>query len=193
MKYLLIAFLLAMLASSFVARADTLTPEQAAIKTFIKKLYAISFNEFEAATFGAKYKNCEEIVKGKHDPDRQCRLLAEFLVKEAIIRKKGIHQGCMAGVNGYFRYPGLDGMDLSPVECADPPPVLHINTPIVNGDKAMVHVTFPKVTGDNFYYLRKMPEGWRIYKVETRENTGNPERIEESDTVNVFPPEEQSK
>jgi hypothetical protein len=84
-------------------------------------------------------------------------------------------------------------MDLGSANCPPPPPVPYINTPVVNGDKAKVHITFPHNAGDDFYYLRKTPEGWRIYKVETRENTGNPERIEESDTVNVFPPEEQSK
>jgi hypothetical protein len=85
MKKLLIGVMLFMLASSFVARADTLTPEQTAIKLFLKRMYAIGFDEFEAGTFGAKYKKCEEVIKGKYDPERQCELLSEFLVKEAVI------------------------------------------------------------------------------------------------------------
>lgn len=58
-------------------------------------MYAIDPDEFDYATFGAKHKNGEEVVAGKYDPPRQCRLLAEFLAHKAIIKEKGINQPCM--------------------------------------------------------------------------------------------------
>jgi hypothetical protein len=186
MKYLLSAFLLATLVNGCIANAETLKQEQIAIKSLIKKMYAVSFNEFEAATFGAKYKNCEEIVKGKYEPDRQCLLLTEFLVKEAVIKEKGVNQGCMSG----FRYPGLDTMDLSPLECTDPPPTPSINTPIVNGNKATVRVALKENGSHVIYYLRKQPKGWRIYRAESSVNDATLETQGQGDMVYVFPPEE---
>jgi hypothetical protein len=184
MKKLLIGVMLFMLASPLVAQVVTLTPEQNAIKLLIKNMYAIDPDTFEYAEFGGKYKNGEVVVKGKYDPDRQCRLLADFLVKEAIIKNKRAKQGCKSG----FRYPSVDDMELSSATRIEPLPKPRINTPLVDGDKAKVHVEIPNA-GDVFYYLRKMPEGWRIYRVESRENSGNPDHIEKGDMVHVIPPE----
>lgn len=127
MKNLLIAVMMFMLASSLVANAEVLSPQQAEIQLFLKKLYAISFDEFESGTFGAKFKNGTEVVEGKYDPDRQCQLLAKFLVKEAVIENKK-DSGCLTGAYGYFRYPSLDGMDLGSL-AGSPPPAhpLHIS------------------------------------------------------------------
>lgn len=183
MKKIIIAAMLLIIASGVIAQAQTLSTDQAAIKSFIKKMYAIDPDTFEYATFGAKYKNGEEVVKGKYDPDRQCRLLEEFLVKEAIIKEKR-DPTCMAG----FRYPSVDDMELSPATRYAPLPKPHINTPLVDGNKAKVHVEIQNA-GDVFYYLRKEPEGWRIYRVESSENSGNPDHIEEGDMVHVIPPE----
>ena len=189
MKRIFIVLMLLMLVSSLVAQADTLTPEQKAIIVLLKKLYTVSYAELEEDTFGAKYRNCEAVVKGKYDPDRQCVLLAEFLVNEAVIKEKGINQGCMSG----FRYPGADTMDLGPANCSPPPPAPHFNTPVVNGDKAKVHVTFPKVGTNVMYYLVKKSEGWRIYRAESSINEATIETEGQGDMVYVFPPEDQSK
>jgi len=192
MKSIFIALSLVLLTNGCIANAETLTSEQMEITQLIKKLYAVSYLEFDAAVFGAKYEKCKEVVKGKYEPARQCRLLSEFLVKEAIIKEKR-DPTCMTGVGGYFRYPSLDGMDLSPVECADPPPVPHINTPAVNGSKAKVHVTFP-INGTNvMYFLKKQPVGWRIYRIESSENSATIDTMSQGDTVNVFPPDAPSK
>jgi hypothetical protein len=185
MKSSFIALLLVIFTSSSFANAETLTQEQLAIKTLIKNMYAVSYDEFEAAKFGAKYKNCEEIVEGKYDPARQCRLLSQFLVKEAIIKEER-DPTCIAG----FRYPGLDTMDLSPLECVDPPPTPSINTPIVNGSKATVRVALKENGSHVIYYLRKQPEGWRIYRAESSVNDATLETQGQGDMVFVFPPEE---
>lgn len=192
MKRIFISLLVVVLANGCVASADTMSTDEGAIKSLIKRMYAIAPDTFEFGHFGRKYNKCDEVVAGKYEPDRQCKLLAEFLTKEAVVKKKN-DAGCMTGVHGYFRYPGLDSMDLSSTACPPPPPTPFIGTPIVNRDKAVVHVTFPEDTGDDFYYLRKTSEGWRIYRVETRENNGNDDHIEPGDTVNVFPPENPSK
>jgi hypothetical protein len=149
-------------------------------------MYTIDPDTFEYAKFDAKYKNGNKIVAGKRDPERQCKLLTEFLVNEAIIHveTKGVKRACKAG----FRYPSVDEMDLSSATRIAPPPKPYINTPLVDGDKAKVHVEIPNA-GDVFYHLRKMPEGWRIYRVESRENRGNPDHIEKGDMVHVIPPE----
>ena len=117
MRKVVIFLVLLILSISSVAQAEKLTLDQSAVKVLVQKMYKIDPDEFEYATFGAKYKNGEEVVHGEHDPARQCRLLTEFLVKEAIIRKAGINQGSMTG--GYFRYPGLGSEDLSPASRID--------------------------------------------------------------------------
>ena len=167
--------------------ADSLTPDQIEIKTLLKKMYAIDPDTFEFGAFGGKYKNGNIVVKGKYDPKRHCKFLEEFLVKEAVI-KEPKDLLCMTGVDGYFRYPGLDSMDLGSATRVYPLQKPQIKSPVVDGDKAKVYVKL-KGAGDVFYYLRKMPEGWRIYRVEARESGENEDHIELGDTVSIFPPE----
>ncbi|WP_124951945.1 hypothetical protein [Sulfuriferula thiophila] len=196
MKKLFMALMLLIFANSYTAQAETMTPDQTAIVTLLKKMYAIDPDEFDYATFGAKYKNGDEVVAGKYDPPRQCRLLAEFLSKEAIIKEKGINSGCMTGDAGNFRYPGIDDEDLAPLTRLESLPKPHINTPVIQGDKAKVYVIF-KDGRNVFYYLKNLPEGWRIYKVESRTTENWRSDIKEvrerDDIVNVFPPEKSSK
>ena len=174
-------------AGNGTAQENILTAEQIEINLFIKKMYAIDPDTFEFGEFGGKYKNGRVVVEGKFNPKRQCKLLEEFLVKEAVI-KEPKDVGCMTGIGGFFRYPGLDSMDLGSVTRIKPPSQPQIKTPVVDGDKAKVYVKL-KGAGDVFYYLRKMPEGWRIYRVEARESGENEDHIETGDTVFVFPPE----
>lgn len=116
-------------------------------------------------------------------------LLAGFLVNEAVIKEKGINQGCMSG----FRYPGADTMELGSANCSPAPPTPHINTPVVDGNKAKVHVTFPEVGTNVMYYLRKTPDGWRIYRAESSINEATIETEGQGDMVYIFPPEDQFK
>ena len=189
MKKLLFTFALifVQLINSHIVLAELLTPDQIEIKTSLKKMYAIDPDTFEFGRFDAKYKNGEIIVRGKTNSDKQCKLLEDFLVKEAIISVEGVNQGCMTGVHGYFRYPGLDSMDLGAATRTNLPAQPQIKTPKIEGDKAKVYVKIIGA-GDAFYYLRKMPEGWRIYKVEARESGENEDHIETGDTVRIFPP-----
>ena len=187
MKNTIIIVMLFIFAGSGIAHSDSFTKEQTEIKSFINKMYAIDPDTFEFGRFGAKYKNGEVIVRGKYNPDKQCQLLANFLVKEAVIEDKK-DSGCLTGDHGYFRYPGLDGMDLGSATRTETPSQPQIKTPVVDGDKAKVYVKL-KGAGDVFYYLRKLPEGWRIYRVEARESGENEDHIETGDTVFVFPPE----
>ena len=174
-------------AGAGTAHENILTTEQAEINLFIKKMYAIDPDTFEYGEFGGKYKNGSVVVEGKYDPKRQCKLLEEFLVKEAVIKEpKDVL--CMTGVHGHFRYPGLDSMDLGSATRTKSPSQPQIKTPIVDGDKAKVYVKL-EGAGDVFYYLRKMPVGWRIYRVEARESGENEDHIEPGDTVRIFPPE----
>ena len=190
---ILIALLLLLLhlLSSHAVLAETLTSDQIEIKTLIKKMYAIDPDTFEYGEFGGKYKNGKVVAEGKYDPKRQCKLLEEFLIKEAIIVVKGVNQGCMTGVNGFFRYPTFDSMDLGSVTRVDPPPQPKIKSPVVVRDKAKVHVTFPKIGANVMYYLRKQPEGWRIYKIESSNNSATIETMDEreGDSIDIFPPE----
>lgn len=185
MKNCLITIMLAICVNGSIANAEILTPEQSAITSLIRKMYSIDPYEFEAATFGAKFKKSKEIVKGKFDPDRQCRLLAEFFVKEAVIKNKK-DSGCLTG----FRYPSADDEEISPVTRYTPLPTPKINTPVVNGGRAKVHVTFLIGSANVMYYVRKQPEGWRIYRVEYSENSATIDTQEQGDMVYVFPPED---
>lgn len=151
-------------------------------------MYAIDPDSFDNANFGAKTKNGEVIVSGKFDPDRQCRLLADFLVKKAVIKEKK-EPGC---VTNYFRYPAVDDMELSLGTRTAPLPKHHINTPIINGDKAKVYVMLERA-GNVMYYLRKQSEGWRIYRVESSENDATIDTQGQGDMVRVFPPEQNPK
>lgn len=188
MKKLLIACLLIIFSCSFNVQAEALSPEQNAIKSLIQKMYAIDPDIFEYATFGAKYKNGEEIVSGKIDHNRHCQLLAEFLVPDAVIPVKNKYAaklGCMTGADGFFRYPGVG--DLSPHN-NEAPPKHHISTPVVKGDKARVYVNLDNA-GNDMYYLKKLPEGWRIHKIVSRENGSTSEIIDDYDMIKIFPPE----
>lgn len=193
MKNVLISFtlLLVIFVSTKTVFAETLTPDQIEIKSLIKKMYAIDPDTFEFGEFGGKYKNGQVVVEGKYDPKRQCKLLEEFLIKEAIIVVKGVNQGCMTGVNGFFRYPTFDSMDLESVTRVEPLPKTEIKSPVVNGDKAKVQVIFPKIGANVMYYLKKLPEGWRIYRVESSYSSATIETMDEreGDKIDIFPPE----
>lgn len=86
MRDLFFSLLVAVSVNGCVANADTISSDEGAIKSLIKRMYAIEPDTFEFAEFGARYQNCEVVIEGKYDPERQCRLLAEFLVKEAILK-----------------------------------------------------------------------------------------------------------
>lgn len=181
----LLALMFAMLVSTGTVLAEVLTSDQIEIKALINKMYAIDPDTFEYATFGAKYTNGERTVKGKYDPDRQCLLFGEFLVKEAIIKNKRVNQGCLTN---YFRYPAVSDMELSPDTRTSPLPKAHINTPVVNGENAKVYVNLENA-GNVMYYLKKLSVGWRIYRVESSENDATIDTMRQGDVVKVFPPE----
>ena len=195
MKKILIALLLLLLhlLSSHAVLAETLTSDQIEIKTLIKKMYAIDPDTFEYGRFGAKYKNGDVIVRGKYDPKRHCKFLEEFLVKEAVI-KEPKDLLCMTGVNGHFRYPTLDSMDLGSVTRVAPPPKPQIKSPVVDGEKAKIQVLLSTIDANVMYYLKKQPEGWRIYRVEssnsdaTIDNIRTRENRSQLDKIDIFPP-----
>jgi hypothetical protein len=188
-----LALLFFQLISVHVGLAETLTPDQIEIKTLVKKMYEIDPDTFEYAEFGGKYKNGKVISEGKHDPKRQCQLLAEFLVKEAVI-KKDKAQSCMTGNGGYFRYPLLDSMDLGSETRVAPPPMPQIKTPVLNNDTGKVQVIFPTLDANVMYYLKRQNNDWRIYRVETSRNDATIESIKKNgegqlDKIDIFPPE----
>ena len=171
--------------------ADTLTPDQIEIESLIKKMYSIDPDTFEAKEFGGKYKNGVRLVEGKYDPDRQCKLLEEYLVKEAVIKVKRAKQGCMTGNEGYFRYPHLNSTDLISYTRVELPPKPQIKIPTVDSEKGKIQVVFPKTGANVVYYLRKQAEGWRIYRVESSHNSATIESLDEKsgDSIDIFPPE----
>ena len=193
MKKILVclSFMLAMLASTGTVLAATLTPDQIEIKALIKKMYEIDPDTFEFGNFERKYKNGWVVVEGKYDSNRQCKLLEEFLVKEAVINVKGVKQGCMTGSSGYFRYPQLDTMDLGSSNRVSSPPQPKIKSPVVDGNKAKVQAVLPTIDANVMYYLRKQPEGWRIYRVESSKNSATIDTMDErqGDKIDIFPPE----
>lgn len=186
MKNLIFTLMLVLLVNSPVTLAENMTTEQATIKSLIEKMYAIDPDTFEYRNFGAKYKKGKEIHSGKYDPDRHCHLLTEFLAKEAIVEDK-VNSGCL--INN-FRYPGVDDEELSPRGRYEPLPKHNINTPVVNRDQAKVYVEIEKNRGDAMYFLKKLPEGWRIYRVESRQDKDSSII---GDVVDIFPPGAQSK
>ena len=196
MKKILVylSFMFALLANTGSVLAETLTPDQIEIKSLIKKMYEIDPDTFEFSRFGGKYKDGEVIVRGKYNPDKKCKLLEEFLVKEAVL-KQPKDVGCMSGNDGFFRYPQLDSMDLGSVTRVAPPPKPQIKSPVVNGEKAKIQVLLPTIDANVMYYLRKQPEGWRIYRVEssnsdaTIENIHTRENRSQLDRIDIFPPE----
>ena len=189
--YILLVLIFVVLANTKIVLAETLTPDQIEIKSLIKKMYAIDPDTFEYARFGGKYKNGWVVVQGKHDLKRHCQLLAEFLVKEAVV-KEDKTQSCKTGNGGYFRYPAVYEMDLSSATRSSQLPKAQIKLPIVNGDKAKVYVMLERA-GNVMYYLRKQSEGWRIYRVESSENDATIDTEGQGDMVRVFPPEKNPK
>lgn len=196
MKSIFAALFFALLVNSPVVQAESLTAEQRAIKSLIEDMYAIDPDAFEYATFGAKYNNKgERVVRGKHDADRQCRLLSKFLVKEAITKDiysddgAGENDPCMTGVeDAHFRYPGVTAEVLSSFKKRTAPvPKHYIISLIVNGNAANAQVNLEQA-GYVVYYLKKLPVGWRIYRVESHESLPPAE-----DVYRIFPQEDQLK
>ena len=186
------ALILVQLINSHLVLAELLTPDQVEIKSLIKKMYAIDPDTFEYAEFGGKYKNGQLVTEGKHDPKRQCQLLAEFLVKEAVI-KKDKAQSCMTGNGGYFRYPLLDSMDLGSETRVSPPPVPQIKAPVIKDGTGIVQVIFPTMNANVVYYLKIQNNNWRIFRVETSRNDATVESIKKNgegqlDKIDIFPP-----
>ena len=192
--FMLLGLLLVVFVSTKVVLAETLTPDQIEIKALIKKMYLIDPDTFEFGRFGTKYKNGDVIVRGKYNPDKQCKLLAEFLVRELVIEDEK-DSGCMTGNGSYFRYPSLSEAYLGSSERVEPPPQPEIIPPLVNGDKAKVQALLPTIDANVMYYLRKQPEGWRIYRVEssnsdaTIDNIRTRENRSQLDKIDIFPPE----
>ena len=90
--------------------------------------------------------------------------------------------------DAHFRYPGVTVEVLSSFKKRTAPvPKHHINVPIVNGNTANVHVNLEQ-SGYVMYYLKKLPLGWRIYRVESHESLPPAE-----DVYRIFPREDQSK
>ena len=190
--FILLSLLFVIFVSTKTVLADTLTPDQIAIKTLIKKMYSIDPDTFEYAEFGGKYKNGQLVTEGKHDPKRHCQLLAEFLVKEAVI-KKDKAQSCMSGNGGYFRYPLLDSMDLGSETRVSPPPVPQIKAPVIKDGTGIVQVIFPTMNANVVYYLKIQNNNWRIFRVETSRNDATVESIKKNgegqlDKIDIFPP-----
>ena len=191
---MLLALLFVMQVSVKTVLAETLTADQIEIKSLIKKMYEIDPDTFEFGRFGAKYKNSDVMVRGKYNPAKQCKLLEEFLVKEAVI-KEVKDLTCMTGNDSYFRYPSLSEAYLGSSERVEPPPQPEITIPLVNGDKAKVQALLPTIDANVMYYLRKQPEGWRIYRVEssnsdaTIDNIRTRENRSQLDKIDIFPPE----
>ena len=188
--FMLLVLMFAMIANTKIVLAETLTPDQIDIKTLIKNMYAIDPDTFEYGEFGGKYKKGWVVVEGKIDTKRHCQLLAEFLVKEAVV-KEDKTQSCKTGNGGYFRYPNVYEMDLSSATRSALLPKAQIKLPMVNGEKAKVQVLLPMVDANVMYYLRRQPEGWRIYRVESSKNSATIETMDErqGDKIDIFPPE----
>jgi hypothetical protein len=142
--------------------AQVLNPEQKEVVQFIEKIYAVSYKHLEFGEFN-----------GKIDLKKFCELLRLFVTKETLIVKIRtseagiIRQTCEEGYGSRFpRYPASDDDALD----AGDVPIPQIQTPIVNGNFAEVKVILLEKNRDfrigrALYYLKKLPEGWRIYKV----------------------------
>ena len=78
-----------------------------------------------------------------------------------------------AGYEIPLRYPKFPGPnELMAENRSEPLPKIRIQTPHIDNDRAKVLV---KISDGSLcqYFLRKLPQGWRIYKVRSFENPPN--------------------
>jgi hypothetical protein len=140
-----------MLCACVFVNAKNLHQDQKEVLDLVKRMYAVSSIQFEASEF-----------EGKFQPEKNCALLSQFLDVSALLKTE---QG---NCEGQFRYPTADPEDLSRFPKYLPIP--EFGVPVVKGDKAEIKVLFTTYDkkpdgGRCLYFLKKTPDGWRIYRV----------------------------
>lgn len=160
---LVVAFL--MLGACVFAIAQDLNRDQKDVFDLMRRMYGVSSLTFEFGEFDGKYQ-----------PKKHCPFLSQFLTKELLTKDD---QGSCGNT---FRYPTASNEDLSLFPKFLPVP--QFGTPVIKGDRAEIKVLFltydkkHKDGGRCLYFLKKLSEGWRIYRVRTDAAASIPEQFE---------------
>jgi hypothetical protein len=152
--------------------SSSFSQDQQELIKLIQQFYAIP----TATYLGAEFNN-------KHHPELHCPLLSKFMAKEALFKLES--GACFQPI----RYPTMNDEDAI---LSSDYPVPQIQIPVVKGHLAEVLVLFKKPdTGRVRYYLKKTPQGWRIYKARSDERADVPENNTDPEiyiTFTHFPP-----
>ncbi|MDO8650691.1 MAG: hypothetical protein Q7R66_00675 [Undibacterium sp.] len=131
------------------------TIEQKDVIKLIKELYKVKPESFEAGEFDGQ----------GYSMKKQGEMLARFFYKQSIKKRK---DDITKKDNGYevpFRYPQIpEPGDVLEVNSSGSLPHIKILTPEIDNDRAKAVV---KINDNSLchYFLKKLPEGWRIYKI----------------------------
>ena len=169
MKRFLWILILGLMASfsggSFAIDKNTaLIAEQKNVIKLIMELYKVKPESFEAGEFDGQGYSTK-----KHGA-----MLALFFDDK--ILKKGKKRSSLNNDFEYvlpLRYPKFpDPNELLAENRSEPLPKIRILTPEIDNDRAKVLV---KISDDSLchYFLRKLPQGWRIYKVRSFDSPPN--------------------
>jgi hypothetical protein len=161
---------------AFNAKSENFNEDQQSARALIVKLYSIDTDKLINANFG-----------GKYIPERHCQLVSEFLAKEIILKD---NQGfCLTP----DIYPTAGPEDYSKETSFNPLPKPIIKMPVVNDNLAEVLVLFKNDPSRVRFYMKKTPDGWRIYKSRSDTSADIPEDTKNPDYMRAlvftyFPP-----
>jgi len=176
MKIVLRLFFYGFICLSLTSNAEvssSFSQDQQELIKLIQQFYAIPTTTY----LGAEFNN-------KHHPELHCPLLSKFLAKEALFKLES--GACFQPI----RYPTMNDEDAF---LSSDYPVPKIKIPVVKGSLAEVLVLFKNDSGRVRFYMKKTPDGWRIYKSRSDTSADIPENSQNPDDMRAlmftyFPP-----
>jgi hypothetical protein len=174
MKITLRFFVYGLIFLSMTSHAEVLSSfsqDQQELIKLIQKFYAIPTATYLGAEFNNEFK-----------PKKHCPFMENFIVKESLFKRP---KGNCFPPN---RYPTIDEGEYLPDY-----PTPQIQIPVVKGSLAEVLVLFKNDSGRVRFYMKKTPDGWRIYKSRSDTSADIPENTQNPDDMRAlmftyFPP-----
>jgi hypothetical protein len=153
--------------------ASSFSQDQQDVIKFIQKLYSIPTDTYLFSEFNNKFK-----------PKKHCQFMEGFIVKESLFKRSQGH--CFVPI----RYPTISDEDAI---LSSDYPIPKIQIPVVKNSLSEVLVLFKNDPGRVRFYLKKTPDGWRIYKSRSDTSADIPEDTKNPDDMRAlvftyFPP-----
>ena len=146
-----------------------LTVDQKDVIALMQSLYKIPPETFDFAEFDYDFKR----FKGNFSKSRHNELLFQYFDRKILVRSTPVTSSKSESYEVPLRYPRFpEPNELMAENRSGPLPKIKVLTPEIDNDRAKVLV---KISDGSIchYFLKKLPQGWRIYKVRSFLNPPN--------------------